>query len=88
MGSKLKTIAQIKVWWVRRRKSRLKNCLEQKNWSTFQKPAEMRNSHGGENLIQLCVDGVVHQPVEALPENGSESETELKGGLRHAEHCG
>ena len=48
----------------------------------------MRQPHGGEDLVQLCVDGVVHQPVEALAKYGPESETKLKGCLGHPEDRG
>ena len=48
----------------------------------------MRQPHGGEDLVQLGVDGVVDQPVEALSKDGPESQTKLEGCLRHPEDCG
>ena len=48
----------------------------------------MRDPHGGQHLMELGVDGVVHQPVEAVPQEGPEADHQLKGGARHVENIG
>ena len=46
---------------------------------TLNKPAQVSDPQGGENFVELGVDGVVDQPIEAASHQDAGAQQQLNG---------